>query len=288
MMTKLLYHRMREMVLTEEDLNTYGYPRPHSQPGRAVIHRAASHYNIMNNFNTRTCQRCKTSYSIDAAGNLISPEPCNYHWAKLSTGTVPTYYCCRGKVSSQPCCTAPRHVSDQIDPDNLIGFINTQQSHARKESIFAMDCEMVHTSVGMDVAAISMVDCNSKSVYETLILPDAPVIDYNTKHSGLTEKEFDGVTTRLRDVHNKLLSLVGSQTILIGHGLNNDLLRLKVIHNNIVDTSVLYPHPKGLPYRASLIFLKNKHLGRASAYSLGLKCRGDAQATMKLVRLKCK
>ncbi|XP_045619841.2 RNA exonuclease 1 homolog [Procambarus clarkii] len=282
-----LYQSLQQMTLSEDDLCRFGYPRQHLETGKAVIHSPECHYNIQFP-HTRICQRCKTSYSVDELGYSTTPSTCAYHWSKLSTGSEPIYYCCRRNQSSPACSTAPQHVSDGIEPNNLIGFISTQHNNfIGKKGIFAIDCEMVFTTAGMDVAAISIVDSNCEKVYETLVVPDAPIIDFNTKHSSLTRQQFLGVTTRLQDVHNKLLTLVDSHTILVGHGLNNDLLRLKVIHDNIVDTSVLYPHPRGLPFKAALVFLQNKHLGRGPKHTTGLKCRGDAQAAMRLVHLKC-
>ena len=35
----------------------------------------------------------------------------------------------------------------------------------------------------------------------------------------------------------------------LGHSLESDLLQLKLIHNTVVDTSVVFPHKLGLPYK---------------------------------------
>lgn len=49
-----------------------------------------------------------------------------------------------------------------------------------------------------------------------------------------------------------LLHFIGKDTVLIGHALHNDLRCLKFIHEKIVDTSVLYPHMYGYPYKRRL------------------------------------
>lgn len=46
--------------------------------------------------------------------------------------------------------------------------------------------------------------------------------------------------------------MVHSKTILIGHSLESDLKALKIIHSMVVDTSVLYPHNEGPPYKRRL------------------------------------
>ena len=56
--------------------------------------------------------------------------------------------------------------------------------------------------------------------------------------------------------------LVTSETLLVGHSLENDLKALKVVHSRVLDTVLLFPHPKGLPYRSALKVLAQKFLKR--------------------------
>lgn len=56
----------------------------------------------------------------------------------------------------------------------------------------------------------------------------------------------------MRDVQAVLLSMFNSKSILIGHSLESDLKSLKLIHSVIVDTSVLFPHKMGPPYKRAL------------------------------------
>lgn len=46
--------------------------------------------------------------------------------------------------------------------------------------------------------------------------------------------------------------LIDASTIIIGHGLENDLKTLRMIHHQCVDTAILFPHKAGAPYRRSL------------------------------------
>lgn len=59
-------------------------------------------------------------------------------------------------------------------------------------------------------------------------------------------------TRTLRDVQAVLLSMFHSKTILIGHSLESDLKVLKLVHDVVVDTSVLYPHKMGPPKKRAL------------------------------------
>lgn len=48
------------------------------------------------------------------------------------------------------------------------------------------------------------------------------------------------------------MAIVGSETLLVGHALENDLRALRLTHARIVDTGTLFPHPRGLPYKTKL------------------------------------
>ena len=42
----------------------------------------------------------------------------------------------------------------------------------------------------------------------------------------------------------RFFELVCSRTLLVGHSLENDLKALRVVHAKVLDTAVLFPHPK--------------------------------------------
>ena len=86
-----------------------------------------------------------------------------------------------------------------------------------------------YTTVGLALARVTVVDRLCDTVYDTLVRPPHPIVDYNTRFSGLTAQHFTSdVTTSLTDVQAQLLSMVSMETILLGHSLNNDLRALKV------------------------------------------------------------
>jgi RNA exonuclease 1 len=68
----------------------------------------------------------------------------------------------------------------------------------------------------------------------------------------------------LGKVKEKLGNLASSQTILIGHGLENDLIALKLFHDRCMDTCHAFPHPRLYPerHRFSLQHLTSTHLKR--------------------------
>ena len=106
------------------------------------------------------------------------------------------------------------------------------------------------------------------------------------RFSGLRPEDFVSVTTTLEQVQQRMLSLVASETILLGHSLESDLRALKVthplplspslslplflspslslhpsscpysslqiIHNSVVDTAIVFPHRRGPPLKRAL------------------------------------
>lgn len=102
------------------------------------------------------------------------------------------------------------------------------------------------------------------------------------------------VTTTLRDIQQKLHKILHSKTILVGHSLNADLAALRLTHPFIVDTALLYPHPRGPPLKSSLKYLAQKYLGREIQTGDGSTGPGaghdsieDARACLDLVKQKC-
>ena len=104
------------------------------------------------------------------------------------------------------------------------------------------------------------------------------------------------------EMRGKLAEIIGDETILIGHSLDNDLRVLEVInsksyecsltclylqfhHDLIVDTAILYPHPSRPPYRMSLKALALGHLSELVQQSVdGHDSREDCLTCVRLVK----
>lgn len=118
-----------------------------------------------------------------------------------------------------------------------------------------------NTTVGIEVTKVTLVNWRFEVVYETLVRPSHPILDYNTIFSGLRDGDLDHVTTTLKDVQDRLLQLISADTILIGHALRNDLKALKIMHLRVIDTEDVFPHPRGLPFTRSLKLIVQEMFG---------------------------
>lgn len=98
------------------------------------------------------------------------------------------------------------------------------------------------------------------------------------------------VTTTLQDIQKRLVELLHPRTIIIGHSLDSDLKALKLTHPYIIDTAVIYPHPRGPPLKSSLKWLAQKYLGKEIQKGHGATGHDsieDARTCLDLVKLKC-
>lgn len=176
--------------------------------------------------------------------------------------------------------------------------------------ILAMDCEMCRTSDGeLALTKISLLNWDGEVVMDELIKPELPIVDYLTayvshhssaeeqqlicliyRYSGVTQAMLESIQTTLADVQSRLLDMLHPKTILVGHSLNVDLAAIKISHPFIIDTSIIYPHPRGPPLKASLKWLAKKYLKRdiqAGHGTTGHSSIEDAKACLDLVKQKC-
>jgi len=136
---------------------------------------------------------------------------------------------------------------------------------------------------------ISCINWDGSVLFDLLVKPAKPITDYLTPYSGITAAMLEPVTTTLADVQAKLLPLLTTNTILVGHSLNSDMNALQLTHPNLVDTSILYPHPRGPPLKSSLKWLSQKYLSQdiQKGGAKGHNSIEDARAALDLVKQKC-
>ncbi|KAI4476623.1 hypothetical protein M0804_013440 [Polistes exclamans] len=226
----------------------------------------------LNVIETRCSMCLKGFYLYRANGNVDRREVCVHHPGDLifnNKDKVKTWTCCKNRASVLGCKTESSHIwksfkknfaSPQID------YVRTKPSEIQPENriygIYGIDCEMVTTENGLELAKVSLVNIHGHVVYNEYVIPRSKVIDYNTRFSGITPNNLATATKTLQMVQQDLLEYIKAETILIGHALENDLKVLRMIHYTCIDTALLLKHPDDLPYRHSLRVLSKGYLNR--------------------------
>uniref|UniRef100_A0A670KDM0 Exonuclease domain-containing protein n=1 Tax=Podarcis muralis TaxID=64176 RepID=A0A670KDM0_PODMU len=290
-----LYKLLKEYALTDEQLKENGFPEPNPEkPGSAILCSGAIKAALSDC--KRICCRCGEIYTVTSSGRHVRKEECSYHSGRVLRHKVPggletRYSCCEGVVGSPGCQVAKLHVHDGRK-ENIDGFVKTfikPPPLDGNHGVFALDCEMCYTTRGLELSRVTVVDPSLHVIYDTFVKPDNEIIDFNNRFSGVTAEDMKNTVTSIRDVQAILLNLFSADTILIGHSLESDLFALKLFHNKIVDTSVVFPHRLGLPHKRALRNLMADYLQRIIQDNVGgHDCSEDATACMELMLWKVK
>ncbi|EFO86689.1 CRE-PQE-1 protein [Caenorhabditis remanei] len=247
---------LEPLKMTEDDLEKNGYPLFNKHPKRATI--AENQYTqnkklFLEDYDlTRTCSRCNKDFRLNPDGTIIREKDiCRYHnRGKSSNGKKETfqkrYTCCNEETKFSPpgCKFSDVHVFDQLFKKELTTFVSTPRpsSHndPRTNKAYALDCEMVYTIAGPALARLTMVDMQNVKVLDVFVKPPKEVIDPNTEFSGLTMADVQKATDTLQTCHQKLFKFVNSETVLIGQSLESDFKAMRIVHKNVIDTSVIF------------------------------------------------
>lgn len=279
----------------------------------------------------KDCSRCGKGFYVTNGGDYVTTEPCFYHWGKVNRffdghQMRHIHSCCnRDYDATMPNgCTANRvHVWTGVSSGMngpYEGFVRTKKRpgpmpYDGNTGVFALDCEMCFTGCGLELAKVSIIRSDGNLFYESFVRPEREIVDYNTRFSGISEKDLNtncysnnsrrastasnssssstgsnGYTRTvksLKEVQKDLLKFVFEDTILIGHSIENDLKALKLIHKTIIDTSISFPHYYGLPYKRSLKSLTKTILKRdIQQHETGHCSFEDSRACLELILWK--
>ncbi|KAM3566472.1 hypothetical protein ARSEF4850_000516 [Beauveria asiatica] len=191
------------------------------------------------------------------------------------------------------------------------------------------DCEMGYTVYGMELIRLTATSWpDGAELLDVLVRPFGEILDLNSRFSGVWPDDLaqaqawcpgdplvpltnghggspdssgseDGQVSKrgLKVVSSPaaarelLFSLIAPTTPLIGHGLENDLNAVRIVHPTLIDTVLAFPHKGGLPFRMGLKTLMSMHLHRKIQVQHGPKMLGhdsaeDARAAGELVRFR--
>ncbi|KAJ8943296.1 hypothetical protein NQ318_017314 [Aromia moschata] len=256
--------------------------------------------NLPPNVKRRTCSRCGRPFLTDDRG-YVTQEKCCYHWgraypvAKSASGTeLLEFTCCQNKAGSRGCTYGKVHVWDGLVSGrngpfrDFIRTVPSEKTPSEGYGVYALDCEMCYTVRGLELTKVTVVAMDGRLVYESFVKPPREIVDYNTRFSGITAEDLSERrnTKTLRQVQVDLMRFISLNTILIGHGLENDLRALKIVHRHVVDTAKVFPHFKGLPFKRSLRSLASTFLRREIQRGSGTDGHNsyeDAYACMELM-----
>ncbi|SNX85300.1 related to exonuclease GOR [Melanopsichium pennsylvanicum] len=267
----------------------------------------------------KECERCGKNFTVGGEMNEAGtqripqdPKECRYHWGKrrfdkLSgvKGRVQIWTCCNKQVGGSAlgddsCCFGP-HVFKEtaaldlhrreafITTKQLIDLTAERQSSNTELDIVALDCELSYTTAGLTLTRITLIDEEGEMILDELVRTRTDIVDYNTRFSGITSQEYEEKAIfTLEEVRKTMARFVGESTILVGHGLENDLRAIRLVHDKVVDTVMLFPHARGFPFRTSLRDLTARFLGKIiqNGTSLGHSSLEDARMSLELVRHK--
>lgn len=258
-------------------------------------------------------------------GELASGGKCTHHPGrqylpdrpKGDSSYIPKRYrCCEQDVGESPgCVQGSNHVWKTSDPKRLAALWNyaTAPPNDRPDVAKAVcfDCEMGYTVYGMELIRVTATSWpGGAELLDVLVQPFGEILDLNSRYSGVWPEDLARGVSWTKDwrapeqkpgerkvlqkvsspevARDLLFSLIRPDTVLIGHGLENDLNAMRIVHPILADTILLYPHRMALPVRNSLKGLMEVHLNRRIQLDTGdgHDSAEDARAAGELVRLK--
>ncbi|SCV00165.1 LAME_0G07976g1_1 [Lachancea meyersii CBS 8951] len=237
---------IEKSVLAANGYNT-GAADLNSNPDRTLDLLTNSDHNYI------SCIRCNTKFD---KLQILSPATCRFHVQRkrYNRETREGEYVCCGETTSSTsflalgCKTMPHHVfrAETFEEMATISVFRDTSYIDGDHNVLALDCEMAFTSLGYEMIRLTIVDFfTSKIVFDSIVQPFGQVIDLNSEFSGVHAIEKSESMT-----FDKMLSqvlcknMINANSVLIGHGMENDLNVLRLIHKKIIDTAILYPRGK--------------------------------------------
>ncbi|WWD18207.1 hypothetical protein CI109_102657 [Kwoniella shandongensis] len=254
---------------------------------------------------TQTCNRCKIPFVVSSKNLDGRFGECHYHYGKTAPerveGRRKWIYSCCGRERGEQGCEEGIHVFSDGDEDKAlakrVGFKTVKQCVEEAKGlevgegveVVGMDCEMIYTTAGSSLGRVTIVDENGGILLDELVRQRVPILDLNSRFSGIYPGQLEAAVMDINAVRAAACMFIGPQTILVGHGLENDLRALRLLHDRVIDTAIVFPHDKGPPYRRALRDIVKEKLGyfiQDRTSDLGHSSAVDATATLDALKWK--
>ncbi|OCK74622.1 exonuclease, partial [Lepidopterella palustris CBS 459.81] len=312
---------LSRMISSQNGLAAHGYVT--QMPTDEEVETARK--GVESSANWEVCDRCTTRFQVfpdrREDGALTTGGKCIHHWGRrvfarkqktdaITGGQQARYSCCNEIIGAPGCTVGLTHVFKISESKRLAAIMQFKETpfnpDVKPNTAVCFDCEMGYTCYGLELIRITATSWPSgDALLDVLVRPLGAVLDLNSRFSGvhdeqfLKAKPFDpanpptdpkdlGIVNSPYEARELLLSYVSRDTPLLGHALENDLNAVRLIHPAIVDTALLFPHPRGLPIRYGLRVLSKMHLDWdiQQGGATGHDSLEDARATGELVRFK--
>ncbi|KAG0330274.1 RNA exonuclease 3 [Podila humilis] len=267
-----IWSEVAKYVHPIEKLKDNGYPVEIPQEGDVIKEKMVDDV-------IQECDRCHKQFVVHATLEEGDKAVCQYHDRRITRRLVngeriKLHACCDGIQGSTGCRDGP-HVFKEDNFGLLhhrIPFVKASPRDReaekkeeekgegkKKHRVVAMDCEMCYTAGGFELIRISAVGHDGKTILDELVKPKHEIFDLNSRFSGITS--LDGAKYDLEQARDHFLDLIDEDTVIIGQSLENDFKVLRLVHNQVVDTAMLFLHPfHNQGHRYSLQILAKQHL----------------------------
>ena len=208
----------------------------HIRPGSLARH-SSSHRQPMNGMYTNTSLNSGSNHSPPNSNGLNGSSHHSRNTFRNKSLTKP-------RINSTSPIYDPLSGNSNHSTRSTGSFLHSYKKPdlPQKSLYLAMDCEMVGTITGESVAArVVLIDWRGRTVLDIYVKPDVEIADYRTFVSGITKEHLDDAQS-YAGAQKQVTELLKDK-ILVGHGVDNDLRALGLVHPWLMTRDTAYYQP---------------------------------------------
>ncbi|GLI60667.1 hypothetical protein VaNZ11_002868, partial [Volvox africanus] len=141
-------------------------------------------------------------------------------------------------------------------PSYSSGWTRIKRAHLSADvrpRLLALDCEMCATEEDDSaLLGVCVVDEFGEVLYQSIVRPEGRIKDLRTALTGVTEADLVSIKVTAKDAQRAVCKLLegdgsnGRPVVLVGHALHHDLMALRLDHQPVIDTSLIFSY-RNLP-----------------------------------------